>query len=469
MRISETQEAARWIAKFDSAAAMLQATARFLQGRDFPALGTRSPLRFLTPFLNALPGSLREWIYTWGGWSEAINPRTLKQVRAEAICRWAVNHYPRHSYPAIMLGSSNGALVHLCAALNTPWLPQTVLLPVRLPHLHPDDPCRDLEEGKRVAPWLLEANPDLQLHHMHDGNQDRLMIQRMAYFRVKLLHLTAAYRCFLEEVLTPGATIVLVECQQHWPATMIGERHLFQHGALGGATPEEYLSGGPRVEDYLRRYHSPYHQWRSPSPDGEYPEAEWGFVPSLREDVEIFARQHGYQVKRLIFDDPQQLSPLVADLYRWWYQQRHLPTNRLLVESFILLEPYWALRTGSVPFWMLFNVDASAQALEAYLHSTDPYDEIRLMLFSHGVDSIGCVPIACWKKLLAHARKQGTFMGVDEQAYPRDFATLTRYHTALKQVSDHVALPDPLPLASFESFLQQATGGYQVRWLEGEG
>jgi hypothetical protein len=49
-----------------------------------------------------------------------------------------------------------------------------------------------------------------------------------------------------------------------------------------------------------------------------------------------------------------------ADLYRQWYEERGLPTNRLLVESFILIEPWWALRTGSVAFWMVFNMEPSA-------------------------------------------------------------------------------------------------------------
>jgi hypothetical protein len=46
---------------------------------------------------------------------------------------------------------------------------------------------------------------------------------------------------------------------------------------------------------------------------------------------------------------------LVADLHRHWHRERGLPGRRLLVEPFILIKPWWALRTGSVPFWMTFN------------------------------------------------------------------------------------------------------------------
>jgi len=77
------------------------------------------------------------------------------------------------------VGSSNGAVVHLAAALGAPWLPQTLLLPVRHGGVHPDDPAGDLATAVEPARVLLAANPELVLHHMHDANQDRLMIRHM--------------------------------------------------------------------------------------------------------------------------------------------------------------------------------------------------------------------------------------------------------------------------------------------------
>lgn len=78
-----------------------------------------------------------------------------------------------------------------------------------------------------------------------------------------------------------------------------------------------------------------------------------------------------------------------------------------MVESFIVMEPYWAVRTGSVPFWMVFNKQPSAEALEAYLEARDPFEEIYMMLFFHGVESIGLVPIERWRGILQRARKEG--------------------------------------------------------------
>ncbi|HEY8201952.1 MAG TPA: hypothetical protein VII47_11420 [Actinomycetota bacterium] len=101
------------------------------------------------------------------------------------------------------------------------------------------------------------------------------------------------------------------------------------------------------MEDYLRRHRSHRTRWDPPQPDGISPEAEWGFGTVLRGDVEAFARQHGYRVRRVVFEEPEDMSPLVADLYRWWYETLGLADNRLVVDSFILMEPYWTIRTGS--------------------------------------------------------------------------------------------------------------------------
>src|SRR5215210_5022614 len=108
---------------------MLRATARYLRGEDFPALGvTRRSLapamRPVAAAVNALPARVREGVYSWSGWSEAIPPKKLGGVHAEDVARWVVGEYPRRRYPAVAIGSSSGALVHLYAASGIPWLPQ---------------------------------------------------------------------------------------------------------------------------------------------------------------------------------------------------------------------------------------------------------------------------------------------------------------------------------------------------------
>lgn len=430
-----------FVADFDSASAMLRATAAGLARREFPTLGVKSPMELVAPLVNRLPDAIKEQVYIWGGAMEAVPPRSLDELDEQAVARSFVAEYERRTYPAAMIGSSNGAGVHLAMAIDAPFLPQTWLVPVRRDGVHPDEPLDDLEWAREPAERLLAANPDLQLHHMHDPNQDRLMVQRMTYFRVKRRRLGYAYEAFLREHLEPGATIVLVETGIKWPVIRVGERHVFQPGAMGGISPDEYLEGSERVADYLRRYDSHRRSWDFGDPNDEAPEAEWGFEPALREDVERFAAEHGYRVARLTFDHPEDLSPPVADLYRRWYAERGVETSRLLAESFILLEPILAMRTGSVPYWAKFSTVPSVERLERYLEQSGGWDEVLLMLFPHGTEGAGFAGVDRWRQVID--RYGGRFIGVDESAFPRDFAGLKHYHEALAEVARDARHPEP--------------------------
>ena len=54
------------------------------------------------------------------GAAEGIDPQRLGDVNMTAVARWFADQIPDRRYPAIMIGSSNGALAHLAAALNVP-------------------------------------------------------------------------------------------------------------------------------------------------------------------------------------------------------------------------------------------------------------------------------------------------------------------------------------------------------------
>jgi hypothetical protein len=458
----------RAVASFDSATGMLRALSRFLHGRDVPALGSapsvaEPALAAAFGSANRLPGAAKERLYAWSGWSEALPQRRVPSIRSEDIAAWVVGHYPRRRYPAVLIGSANGAAIHLAAALGVPWLPQTVLLPVRQHGVDPDEPAADMAAMAETGQRLLAANPEWQLHHLHDANQDRLMIRHMTYFRVKWRTLAAAYARFLRDHLEPGGVVVVVDCSLTWPVTVVGDRHVFQHGAVGGAEIAEYAHGSPRVAAFLERRGSRHRRWTAPHPDAQAPEAEWGHPPELTADVHSFADRHGYRLQRLRFAHPETLSPVVADLHREWHAGRGLPADRLLVETFLLIQPWWTLRSGSVPFWLTFSTEPALGSVTSYLDGREPFDEIRALVFSHGVESVGVAPLEQWRHLVGRARKVGTLVGVDERAYPRDFASFVRAHRELAAIRTRYPMPLPLDYTTVDGFLSDHTGA-DLRW-----
>jgi hypothetical protein len=103
------------IASFDSASALLSALSRTLAGQNFPA--SRA---------GAAPGGVGSGerdahapgrrVYAVTGDREGVPPDRLGDVDLDAVAAWAAKRYPARRYPAVLIGSSNGAMVHLAAA-----------------------------------------------------------------------------------------------------------------------------------------------------------------------------------------------------------------------------------------------------------------------------------------------------------------------------------------------------------------
>jgi len=111
-------EMPKGIAKFDSASAMTQALARYLDGRDLSGLGQSAALQALTRGAGWVPRRLRERLF-----------------------------------------AHLGALGHINAALGISWLGQTFLTLVDQKGLHADDAIGAMEAGKEPAARFLAANP----------------------------------------------------------------------------------------------------------------------------------------------------------------------------------------------------------------------------------------------------------------------------------------------------------------------
>src|SRR3954447_13975674 len=285
------------VASFDSASAFLLALAGALDGRDFPYLGQSRWKAVPVRASALLPRGLRCRAYAIASGREGVAVDRLGDVDLDDVAAWVARRYSDRRHPAVFVGSSNGALTHLAAACGIPWLPQTLLVPVRRHGADPADMPAALEFGARHGPALLAHNPRVELHQMQDATQDALSGSQMAYFRVKWTSLPPAYERFLDERLEPGAPVIVVRDTSTWPVPHVGDRHVFQVGAQGGMTPEEYLDA-PGV----------------PACDRTAAEAEWGFAEPLLDRLREAACRSGHPVVELRYGHPQRPAAAAADL-----------------------------------------------------------------------------------------------------------------------------------------------------------
>ncbi|HEY6686400.1 MAG TPA: hypothetical protein VI094_09365 [Propionibacteriaceae bacterium] len=404
------------VASFDSASVLHAAAAAALEGQPFRNLGSSALAGLAVRAAGRLPWSVLRGVYTRIGASEGINPRRLGDVDLAGVAASFAERYPKRRYAAILLGTSNGALTHLGAAMQVPWLPNTVLVPVA--HVGDTDrPDEAMEFGRSVAPALLDRNPDVVLHHMHDQLQDVLMAERMSYFRVKWRRLPEAYAHFVDNHLAADGTVVLINDHSRWPVTRIGPRHVFQTGGRGGTPPERYLA----------RPHTP-------TPDDDAAESEWGLHPDFCDHVRAWCGQRGYRYAEISYDGPQAPAAAVATVMRDWYRARGEPSSRLVIPCFILGDPWQTICAAAVPFWLHFAVQPALQALDAYLDNTEPYSDVNVFLFEHGTKSPG---IATPEEVAEVIRRHGArahFDGLDPERFPHDIGTLGRYGRVFDQL-----------------------------------
>lgn len=499
------------IADFDSASGMLRAVGSSINGMEFKHLGVSPPLLpIVMPLFNYLPEKIRDTIYAYVGAMEAIKPNKMCTTSSEDVAEQIVKHFPKGiKYPAIAIGSSNGALTHAYAAMGIPWLPQTFLVPVKRPyHEAFEDGImnmeREMEWGKKVSKQYLKENPGLELYHMADPNQDSLMVQHMAYFRFKFIALPNAYRKFIEETLAPGGTILCTDCNLRWKLKNGSERYNFQAGAFGGLTPDDYIYGNEQVKEKLKNESKSGRDdltWNAPK-EGliEGPEAEWGFVESLRMDLQKLANENEFHVKKISFKCPDTPSPLVANLFRQWYKEIGIKTDDMLVSSFIFMEPFQTIRMGLVPYWTAFSVENCVDGLEKYLKEQKeqgtPFARAFAMLFSHGTYSIGIAKLDRWRNILQSSNMltspgitDEVFVGVDTRCYPKDFACVINYNPDLKAhfPSNHTSseseladynnlsqkagncgrytIPPPMEWQFFDKFVLENGGKYDVQYI----
>lgn len=158
-----------------------------------------------------------------------------------------------------------------------------------------------------------------------------------------------------------------------------------------------------------------------------------------------WARRHGHPVVEVRYDHPQDPAAAVASTVRAELRRRGHAAERLLVSSFVVHDPWRTLATGSVPFWTFFPVRRAADDLAAYLDGAD-FDDVDVLLFSHGVRSQGLADARTWQRVADRARRRGRLLGVDADAFPADFGVFARYARALRSLPVSSRSWSPVPV-----------------------
>lgn len=126
-----------------------------------------------------------------------------------------------------------------------------------------------------------------------------------------------------------------------------------------------------------------------------------------------------------------------------------------------MLDPVEMRRSGSVPYWSFFPVQDSlehcAKHVERAAAAGDPYRDVDVLLFPHGVASVGATRPQDWAaRLRAHISGRVRFVSGTPARWPAHFEELARYGLALRHLPDQPQPSSPMPV---EQMLEQVTGG----------
>ncbi|GAA1802470.1 hypothetical protein [Nesterenkonia flava] len=244
---------AQMVTDFECSINAVRAAASFLRGDDHGAMSTGPSSRVLAKLATLPPARARAEAFLGAAMMQGLALEQAREIDVDLIDTWVTEQYGPGPFPAVLIGTPNGAAYHLSAALGVPFLPQTPLVSVKDSGTHVDDPVEAMEALAPTAQLIAQNNPRVKVYHMHDPAQDRPMMQQLAFMRLKRLSLGPVYEQFLRERLAPGGTVIQLENTRDWRTTSTGERTLFQFGCLGGVPEEEFHASGERIAKFLEQ------------------------------------------------------------------------------------------------------------------------------------------------------------------------------------------------------------------------
>ena len=362
-----------------------------------------------------------------------LDPARLENLSINALIETRLQDYENISgkYPAITVGAAlGGASAFLALALNSPFLPQAFVTTLKGGSLD-GDVSTYFNRSSALALEIARRNAQVLTIQHYDPIHDEWMTRRVNHLRMKLLDLPEIYADFIRRSVEPGGSVCYLDCRARWLRYRVGERSVFQVGGWGDITPEEFLDGSQRIQQYARRIGLRKTGWRLPDfPLERGPESEWGSEPGLAEALQAFCQREGFKLVRISLPEPHDFSRLA-----WLAMQRLLEKEGrhpagALIEMFSQFDPSLALQSGLLPLWLVFNTWDSLKFLQEMLPNFPENKPIFFSPLATFTLTPDIVPWAEWEKCFQG--KNWTKIGARPSHYPADTLALLDWKQPLR-------------------------------------
>ncbi len=344
------------INRMDSSALMMRAVAASLRD-EFVDVWEMEPRHALGSRILSLIGGHAAWLFIERAMRARCAPlKQVKRITSDALASWAVSLYQDipGKWDALLIGASNGGVMHLATALGVPFLSQSFAS--ILEGFSPaDDTTMYHAQSEDVVRRILRRNRDLAVIQHYDPLHNRLRGGHLHILRYKLLDLPEHYQSFILQRVRPGGTIIFADCRYSWLQYLADERFWFQVGGLGGISSTDFITGYREEIAKLQQAsgREPVGNWALPGRLAfEMPEAQWGTLPPLRDRVAKFARENGYHFLGIEGGHPNFFSYLAFRIWQRLLESENLSPRGVFIETELQIAPLAARRAALLPLWL---------------------------------------------------------------------------------------------------------------------
>ncbi len=396
-----------------------------------------------------------------------LNVNSLLEARFLPVYRDALHG---RKLDCIFLSASNGGSLHLADVMRVPILGSGLNLFMKR-RANPDDVRGFVDFGMNIASDFFHSNEHLEVVLHIDPVHDRMNLPTLHHFRVKFW-LPKAYRAFIQEHLKEGGQIVVFDVQEPWLHYEIGQRFYLQIGGLDDITPYEYISGSPRLDDWLEGIGAKHRGgWKleGTSPKMRFDD-EFGNSPRMVDEAREFAEERGYGFVHIRADRSHDLSALSTHVIHDAMERENFTPKGVLVEQYTQCAPLAVRRLALLPIWTYFLMRTSFNDAKRMLQRTfEKYvQEAELMIFLPTPGPLSAptgdlVSYEEWKQLLDSFPARNRMYLVDGRLYPMDLASAIT--GPLKVLEMSKAEPD-IPMKMTLDDIKEASKDFGIAYEE---